>query len=219
MHSRSDPMSKYLLFAILALASVSAACERRESAEPPGDAPAEDIDRGPDENVGITPAEDVDRVPADSAMERTTECANNDDGYAIEYPAGWQVNTGEILSPCALFDPDPIEVPRNSEIPIEIAIMINVEPVPFATLTGDVMGRRNLARELTTVDGRNAMRVDGETTGEGLYDAGIRSYQYFVDLGDTTMVASTYDVGATPFERKRRILDDMMATLDFRRSD
>lgn len=79
------------------------------------------------------------------------------------------------------------------------------------------MGRRDLSRESATVDGRPAMRIESETTGEGLYDAGIRSYQYFVDLGDATMVASTYDVGTLSFDRKRRILDAMMETLAFQR--
>jgi hypothetical protein len=60
------------------------------------------------------------------------------------------------------------------------------------------------------------MRIEGESTGEGLHDRGIRSYQYVVDLGDTSMIAVTYDVGEPAFERKRQVLDAMMATLDFR---
>lgn len=148
-------------------------------------------------------------------MDETAGCMNPDAGYTVRYPATWHVNTGEILSPCSLFDPDPIDVPRNSEIPIEIAVMIDVEPVPYATLTGNVTGRRDLSREATTVDGRQARRIEGESTGEGLYDRGIRSYQYFVALEETTMVASTWDAGSLPFERKRRILDAMLETVQF----
>lgn len=193
-------MCRYSFLVVLTLALGVTACERRESAEPP---PA-------------TPAEDATRTAADPAMEQTSECVNRLEGYAVEYPAAWHVNTGGIVGPCALFDPDPIEIPRDSELPLEVAIRIGLEPVPFAGLAGDVLGRRDLARERTTVDGREAVRIEGESTGEGLYDRGIRSYQYFVDLGDTTMVAATYDVGALPFERKRRILDAMMRTFDFR---
>ncbi len=194
-------MGRSLLSALLALTLGATACERPDPPERP---------------AGGTSSESAAGVAADPAMEQTTECTNRVEGYAVQYPATWHVNTGEILGPCSLFDPDPITVPRDSEIPLEIAIAIGFEPVPFATLTGGVLGRRDLSRERTTVDGREALRIEGESTGEGLHDRGIRSYQYFVDLGDTTMTAATYSVGAMPFERKRRILDAMMATFDFR---
>jgi hypothetical protein len=194
-------MNRFVLGALLTLALSATACGRPQ----PGEAPEE-----------VAPAETTDRDAADPAMERTTECVNRAEGYAVEYPADWQVSTGEVFGPCALFDPEPIQVPRDSELPLDIAITIGFEPVPFTTLTGDVLGRRDLSRERTTVDGREAVRIAAESTGDGLHDRGIRSYHYFVDLGDTTMVASTYSVGALPFERKRRILDAMMSTFDFR---
>lgn len=153
--------------------------------------------------------------PADHpALEGMVECLNDADEYAVRYPAGWHVNTGEVLGPCSLFDPAPIEIPMYSEIPHQIAVILDVEPVSFATVTGDVLGRRDLVRERTTVDGHEAMRIDGESTGEGLYDRGLRSYQYFVDLGERTMIATTYEGGSVPFERKRRILDAMMETMN-----
>jgi hypothetical protein len=194
-------MSRFLLATSLALALGAASCERPGSADPPD---------------GTAPAEPAALAAADPAMERTTECVDRAEGYAVRYPAGWHAYTGEILGPCSLFDPEPIDVPPASEFPLDIAIMIGFEPVPFATLAGDVPGRRELSREEATVDGRRAVRIEGETTGEGLHDRGIRSYEYLVDLGDTTMVASTYGVGSLPLERKRRILDAMMATFDFR---
>ncbi len=156
-----------------------------------------------------------DTTAQDPAMAETAECTNPEAGYSIRYPAAWHVNTDEPLGPCALFDPEPIVVPRASEIPIEIAVMIDVEPVPFATLTGNVRGRRDLSRLPVTVDGRQAMRIEGEATGEGLYDRGIRSYQYFVELGDSTLIAGTYDAGSFSFERKRRILDAMLESTTF----
>jgi hypothetical protein len=194
-------MGRLLLATSLTLALGAASCERPGSAGLP---------------EGAAPAEPAALAAADPAVERMTECVNRVEGYAVRYPAGWHANTGEVLGPCSLFDPEPIEVPPASEIPLDIAIMIGFEPVPFSTLAGEVLGRRDLVREPTTVDGRRAMRIEGETTGEGLHDRGIRSYQYIVDLGDTTMVASTYEAGSLPLERKRRILDAMMATFDFR---
>jgi hypothetical protein len=166
---------------------------------------------------GLAQADTGRSATAGSVMERSVECVNRAHGYAVRYPADWHVNTGELVAPCSLFDPDPIEVPRDSEIPVSIAVMIGIEPVPLATLTGDVLGRRELTRQPLMVQGREAMRIDGESTGEGLYDRGIHSYEYFVALGDSTLTAATYEVGSLPLERKRLILDAMMETLEFDR--
>jgi hypothetical protein len=176
--------------------------------------------------VGCGP-QDLRDLPADDAAARVPipgepeltlahECVDRVEGFAVRYPEGWHVYEGEIMGPCSLFDPSPVEVPPSSEFPLEIAIQIGFEPVAFETVTGEVMGRSTIRRERTTVDGREGARIEGVTTGEGLHEPGIRTYEYFVDLGDTTLVAATYDAGTLPFERKRRILDAMIATLDFR---
>lgn len=191
-------MSRHPLLLVLVLTLGVAACERQEPQEAPPAAPTE-------EHAAIDPA-----------MEQTSECINRVEGFADEYPADWHVNTDQVFGPCMLFDPESVEVPPASELPLEIAIRIGFEPVPFARLTGEVLGRRELTRERTTVDGREALRMESETTGEGLHDRGIRMYQYYVDLGDTTLVAATHAVGGLSFERKRRILEAMMATFDFR---
>ena len=155
---------------------------------------------------------------ADTTLAAMRQCENSEGGYTIRYPAEWHVHDGEVVAPCSLFHPEPFEVPPFSEIPMEIAIAISVQPVPFdSVLTGD-RGRRDLSREPARVGGRQAMRIHSETTGEGLYDAGIRYYHYLVDLGDGTLTATTYDVGSPAFERKRAVLDAMMGSLRFRES-
>lgn len=40
-----------------------------------------------------------------------------------------------------------------------------------------------------------------------------------IDLGGSTLIAVTYDAGDMRFERKRRVLDAMMSTLEFVRQD
>lgn len=80
-------------------------------------------------------------------------------------------------------------------------------------------GRREISRERTTIDGRDAVRMESETTGDGLHPPGIRSYEYFVDLGGSTVIAVTYDAGNLPFEHKRRVLDAMMSTFDLHEVD
>ncbi|MBA2239598.1 MAG: hypothetical protein H0W24_13015, partial [Lysobacter sp.] len=87
--------------------------------------------------------------------------------------------------------------------------------VAFAAVTGEMLGRHETVREHTRVAGRPAVRMDAESTGEGLYDRGMQSYSYFIDLDGRTMIATTHDVGDLPFERKKRILDATMETLEF----
>jgi hypothetical protein len=155
-------------------------------------------------------------APQDIVMADRRECVNPPDGYAVAYPAGWRTNTGEILPLCSVFHPGEFRIPPASELPAELAISIGFEEVPFATLTGEMLGRREISRRPVRVDGREGVAMLSESTGEGLHDAGLRAYQFFVDLGATTMVATTYDVGEPDFERRRRILDAMMASFDFR---
>ncbi len=183
-------------FIVILLTLVAFGCERPEPGE-----------RQPD--AARAPA-------ADPAMTETAQCINRVEGYAVEYPAGWHTNPGEVMDECSLFDPEPVTVAPATEIPHDIAVSIRFEPVPYETVAGEVLGRRELSREAITVDGREAVQIESEATGEALLPEGARSYQYFVNLGDTTMVASTYDVGEFPYDRKRRILDAMMATFDFR---
>ncbi len=118
------------------------------------------------------------------------------------------------MDECSLLDPEPITVPPATEIPLDIAVSIRLEPVPYETVAGDVRARRELSRQETTVNGREAVQIESEATGEALHPEGVRSYQYFVNLGDTTMIASTYDGGTFPYDRKRRVLDAMLATFD-----
>src|SRR5690606_21358777 len=56
-------------------------------------------------------AQRVDTVEAVPAL--TNSCVNPREGYSVSYPAGWHVNPGDVLDPCSLFDPDPIDVPRD----------------------------------------------------------------------------------------------------------
>lgn len=184
---------------LLAVAVAAAACEPPAPPELPGEG----------EPTVQEPA------AAAEAMAETAECENEADGYTVRYPATWEVNAGDVLEPCSLFDPEPIRVPPASEIPLEIAVILGVEPVPFETLSGEVLGRRDLSREAATVDGRSAMRIEAETTGEGLHEAGIRFYQVVVDLDGRTFVATTYGTGSLALDVKQAIVDRMLDTVRF----
>jgi hypothetical protein len=156
-------------------------------------------------------------VAPDTVLGLHQECVNRAEGYAVAYPEGWHTNAPNGPAPCSVFHPAPFRIPVDSEMPVDLAVTIGFEAVSYAELTGEMLGRREISREATRVDGREALSMVSESTGEGLHEPGLRAYQFFVDLGDTTMIATTYDAGAEPaFERRRRILDAMMASFDFR---
>jgi hypothetical protein len=150
------------------------------------------------------------------AMRDTETCINPEGGYRVAYPADWHTNPGDVLPPCSLFDPRPIRVAPATEIPVDIAISMGREPAGFEEVAGATHGERNLSREEMVWLDRRAARIESISTGEGLYEAGLRSYRVVVDLDGEVFVASTHEAGDLPYEEKRRILDVMLRTLELR---
>lgn len=191
---------------------VAAACAPGDGGSPPQDSPS--------------PSPGVTASPTDGVTLGAT-CANPQLGYGIDYPAGWAVNDGGVLPACSLFDPSSVEVEPATEIPPSIAIAIRGSDPPFdrlATPTGDVQdGIETVERTQTTVGDRDAVKVLFEATEDAaLLEPGTRGYRYLIDLGDpepiaaaSTLVAVVYDAGETDFDRKRQVLDAMMASLEF----
>jgi hypothetical protein len=155
---------------------------------------------------------------SDAGAEATWQrCQHGQGGFTVAYPAGWQTNDDSVMPGCVLFDPSAIEVPYASELPADIAVGIRVEAVPYDRVAGETFGIRVLSREEWTVAGRPGLRRLVEHTGDGLFDAGIRSWQYIADWGDgRTLIAVSHDVGEPGFDTKRRVLDEMVARLQSR---
>jgi hypothetical protein len=153
--------------------------------------------------------------PVEVMVERAS-CLNPEYGFQIDYPLDWEANPGDVMAPCSLFDPAPIEVQEGTEIPRDIAVAIRVEPTSLAEITQAPQGATVLNERETTVDGHRALQRHVEGTGELLLPEGVRAYRYYVGGVDWTLVAVTHDVGDVPFETKRRILDEMIESLVFR---
>ena len=65
------------------------------------------------------------------------------------------------------------------------------------------------------VDGRQALRIEAEASGEGLAPRGMRSLRYVIDLGGgRSLIATTHDTGAGRYETEKRILGAMVESLD-----
>ena len=140
-------------------------------------------------------------------------CTHPKHGFSVSYPADWRTNDGRVLPPCSLFDPSPIVVPEQSEIPFEIAIWIGVEETPFDSNPTSSQWERVLSAETVTVRGAQAVRVEVEATGEGLAERGMRSFRYAVDLGGgRTLVATTHDASPS-YEAHKKVLARMMETI------
>jgi hypothetical protein len=190
--------------AALLLALIASACSGGSDAPPPADA-------------GTDPAAGPDVVLEAS-------CTNEVSGYTVRYPAGWLVNTGDVLPPCSVFDPRNVDIPVDSELPAAIAVAISRQDVGFRQAT-DFAADPSVDVVSTTVaevDGHPALRAELRHTGWGLYDAGHRSYAWFVDLGDQTLIAVTHDVqdaDPPPFAARQRILDAMLASVRIVGSD
>jgi hypothetical protein len=141
-------------------------------------------------------------------------CVHGQGGFTVEFPAAWQTNDGSVMDPCVLFDPATIEVPYASELPADIAVGLHLEDVGYDRVAGETFGILVLSREEVRVAGRRGQRRLIEHTGDGLFDAGTRSWQYIADWGEgRTLIAVSHDVGEPDFETKRRVLDEMVTRL------
>ncbi|HSJ06131.1 MAG TPA: hypothetical protein VK936_05475 [Longimicrobiales bacterium] len=153
---------------------------------------------------------------SDTALDAS--CTNDVGGYTVRYPAGWLVNTGDGLPPCSVFDPRNVDIPVDSEMPTAIAVSMSLQDVSFRQATDFAADPSVDVLDATDaeVDGRPALRAELRHTGWGLYDAGQRSYAWFVDVDGQTLIAVTHDVqdaDPPPFAARQRILDAMMASV------
>jgi len=141
-------------------------------------------------------------------------CTNREQGYTVEYPADWHTNEPDHPSPaCRYFDEEPIDVPEATEF-FGAAITISREPVAAEELLeGGDPGREVLSREEFEVDGRRAFRVESESTGEGLLDAGVRFYEVIVVANGESVILTTYDFDEHDYDANREVLDRMAETL------
>ena len=192
----------YRALPLLLLALVLAACGGDDEASAP--------DTGEPATTAAPEPGDATTTGVDVAA----TCTNDDLGYTIDYPDGWWANGGDVAPPCSYFNPEPIELPEASEPP-PTAARVDVEPVAFERVVGEQLGREILSREDVQVAGRPAARLEFESTGEALLDAGTRLYQYVVDLGGgEVLIATTQEADDLDYERNKQVLDAMVESLE-----
>jgi hypothetical protein len=169
-----------------------------------------------DEDATDTTTTTADPGPTTTLPDRWTACESVELGYEIDYPADWEVNGGEVLPACTVFDPDPIVVSEATELPLDLAVAIFVDPVDFDSVLPPSPFEEREARQDSEVDGREAARVEVAATGDGLEPPGTRTTRWVVRLGEgQTLFARVTDVGQPDYELKQAVLDEMMSRLTF----
>lgn len=182
-----------------------------ETPAPTGSATTDDV--GEPTEAEATPdetASDGSAADADGDDLEFTTCEADD--ITVDYPDSWTVYEDADVPPCRVFHPEPIEdyVGESQHY----AARLYIDPVEFedATSTSNTLSEE-LSREETTVDGRDAVLTELESTGEAMLPQGERSYSYIVDLDGMILVGTTTSVGDTDYERDKQVLDRMMETL------
>ncbi|HVM01506.1 MAG TPA: hypothetical protein VM263_02465 [Acidimicrobiales bacterium] len=154
----------------------------------------------------------------DRSLRLTQSCTHEERGIrvVVPYPEGWHVNGGEATA-CSAFDPEPISLRAGTEFPLDLAVVVRVEPVELARATGSSGLRIEDQRQLQ-VDGRQAVRLVARSTGEPMAPEGARSVRYVVDAGpERSIIATTWDVEGNDFETAVAALDRMAEGFDIER--
>ena len=154
-------------------------------------------------------------VPPADPQPSMQRCTNDRYGFTVTYPAGWHTNSGEVIPACSAFDPEPVQIPAQSEMPFGIAVVISAQDVAFDRAP-EPQFERVLASERVTIAGRPAMRLEVESTGEGLADRGLRTTRYAIDLGGGRSLIATTNATDGSYEANKAVLAQMLDSLVLR---
>lgn len=202
------------LYLFMVAAITLAACQPGE--EPPT---SPTTDATPQETAATaaptSTATPTERTTDGDATAGWVRCDNDADGFSVEHPPDWETNQGDVLPACSLFDPGDIEVERGTQIPFDIAATFRVEPVALDRIADGEPSEEELSHEGASVDGRDAVRREVESSGEALRPAGMRSTFWLVAVADDeTLIAGTHDVGELDYRNKQQTLDLMIESLE-----
>lgn len=198
-----------VLTAVTALLLVTAAC----GDDGPAGAPGTDTTR---ERARATSTSERNTTTSTSLPGGDLAACENPEGFTISAPVDWATNAGDVVPACSQFNPDPFDVPRGTDERVA-AITAYVDPVPFLTAARpDENGEED--RAVTTIDGRQAVRISGESSGEGLFPAGTPMTSYLIDVtpeGGEPATLFVNTIGTAPFDYDTNavVLDRMARTI------
>ncbi len=160
------------------------------------------------------PTETTSPTPAQGEVVLASSCQGGDGTYTVDYPEGWHTNEGDVTEGCQRFDDEPVELEAQTGGAPEQPVVVRVLPVAFDMASDPGRAMEEQSRTEETVAGRPAVVVEWTSTGAAALPEGLRTYQYFVDLGgDRTLMLAAYDVGEGSFEEHREVVDAMARSL------
>lgn len=185
---------------------------------PPAEAtPGQTLESSP-EPTGA-PASPTPASPEPSALPTgapTASCRSETVGITVTYPAGWHAYTGDPRWTCLLFDPQPIDVTLDSELP-PVAVAIFDDTRPASTVAADFETASVytiLATDSGTVDGRPAVAYEFENTGQGFYEKGVLQTVVIVDRGSRgSLVLETIGAAGARYDGNVEVLVRMVEAL------
>lgn len=155
-------------------------------------------------------------TPGEQGPSLTQSCAHQERDVRIvmRYPEGWHANDGDGVVTCTAFDPDPVDLRPGTEFPLDLAVVLRVEPVAFERASIAAGLRVENERRMTT-DGRRAIRQEAVSTGSALLPEGLRMVRYVIDGGvERSIIATTNDVDRNDFPASVQVLDAMVSAFD-----
>ncbi len=146
----------------------------------------------------------------------TESCRSETAGITVTYPAGWYAYTGDARWACMLFDPQPIEIVPDSELP-PVAVAIFVDTRPSSTVAADFETASVytiLETDSGTVDGHDAVAYQVENTGQGYYEKGVLQTVFIVDLGSRgSLVLETTGTAGARYDADVQVLVQVVDAL------
>ncbi len=134
--------------------------------------------------------------------------------YTVPYPQEWHTNDPGLADACEVFHPGEVDLPEQpQDRDLHWAVSLQVDDVAWEDVQPESGPDEVIESRETTVDGRQAVVVEQRSSGEALVPEDERQYSYRVDLDGLVLVASTFTVGDTDYERDKAVLDRMMDEL------
>lgn len=121
-----------------------------------------------------------------------------------------------------MFDPNSFTVPEGTDERVAV-INVYVENVDYSTVTSSIDSDLVRDREIRSIDGRGAVRIEREAGDDGIVPQGTLITSYYVDLGSETgetgqvLVADTLDYTTVDYQRSQEVLEKMVPTLQIDR--
>jgi hypothetical protein len=147
-------------------------------------------------------------------------CRNDTAGIDVLYPVDWHAYKGDAQWTCMLFDPQPITIDPQTELP-SVAVNIYQDVRAIETVKKDFKTSsvyKLLRQGSLTVDGLPAVAYEVENTGNGYYSKGVLQTVVLVDRGSRgALVMETVGEAGSTYDGNVSMLELMAGSISIDR--